>query len=181
MVHGFVKQSGGHIKIHSKIGKGTTVRIYLPRSRDPDDVLVETKPSAVKGGTEQVLVVEDDDEVRATAGDMLTELGYNVLKAKDPDSALAIIDSGIVVDLMFTDVVMPGKLQSTELARRARQRLPHLAVLFTSGYPDAAIVHRNMLDTDATILNKPYSREELAAKIRQVLQKPQQFIATQKT
>lgn len=171
MVHGFVKQSGGHIKIYSEVGQGTTVRIYLPRTRDPEDAAIEPEPQSVQGGAERVLVVEDDDEVRATAVDMLTELGYSVLKAKDADSALAVIESGIPIDVLFTDVVMPGKIQSTELARRARNRLPRIAVLFTSGYTDNAIVHGNMLDEGSQILNKPYSREDLAHKLRHVLQK----------
>ena len=92
---------------------------------------------------------------------MLTDLGYSVLKAKDADAAMAVIESGIAIDVLFTDVVMPGKLQSTELARRARQRMPNIAILFTSGYTDHAIQHGGLLDDGAEILNKPYSRDEL--------------------
>ena len=110
MVYGFVKQSGGHIKIYSEPGQGTTIRIYLPRARQLEDVetAIETGPAA--GGTETVLVVEDDEEVRGTVVDMLSDLGYRVLKAKDAQSALAIIESGVPIDLLFTDVVMPGAL-----------------------------------------------------------------------
>jgi CheY-like chemotaxis protein len=130
---------------------------------------VET--GSAQGGTERVLIVEDDEEVRATAADMLSELGYSVLKAKDADAALAIIESGIAIDVLFTDVVMPGKLQSSELGRKAQQRLPQIAVLFTSGYTDNAIVHGDRLDEGVDLLNKPYTRAELARKLRQILRK----------
>lgn len=169
MVHGFVKQSGGHINIYSEIAHGTTVRIYLPRCRKPEDVPAEVEVAPVKGGSETVLVVEDDEDVRATAAETLVELGYRVLKAKDADSAMAVIESGVSIDVLFTDVIMPGKIPSTELARRAQQRLPHLAVLFTSGYTDNAMLHGDVLDHGAAVLNKPYTREELARKLRQII------------
>jgi PAS domain S-box-containing protein len=132
MVYGFVKQSNGHIKIYSEPGLGTTVRIYLPRIRGREDVETEVDTGPVTGGTETVLVAEDDDEVRTTVVDLLAELGYRVLKAKDAQNALAVIESGVPIDLLFTDVVMPGPLRSPELARRAQERLPNLVVLFTS-------------------------------------------------
>lgn len=174
MVHGFVKQSGGHIKIYSEPGHGTTVRVYLPRSRQPEEALSGAQLGAAKGGTERVLIVEDDDDVRTTAADMLSELGYSVLKAKDAESALAIIKNGTSIDVLFADVVIPGKLSTTELARRARQKLPRIAVLFTSGYAegynDNGIRLREMPREWTGILHKPYSREGLARKLRQVLQ-----------
>ncbi len=169
MVYGFAKQSGGHVKIYSEVGHGTTIRLYLPRSTQSEDVIVEVEQQPVGGGSETVLVVEDDDEVRATAVDLLTELGYRVLKAPEATSALAIIESGIAVDLLFTDVVMPGKLRSPELARKARERLPGIAILFTSGYTENAIVHGGRLDEGLHLLAKPYTREALARKIRYVL------------
>jgi PAS domain S-box-containing protein len=171
MVHGFVKQSNGHIKVYSELGSGTTVRIYLPRSTHLEEIPTDVETDLAEGGTERVLVVEDDEEVCATATDMLTELGYSVLQAKDSDIAETIIESGISIDVLFTDVVMPGKLRSTELARRAQQKLPHIAVFFTSGYPDNAILHGEVFDEGADILNKPYTREELARRLRQVLRK----------
>jgi len=169
MVYGFVKQSGGHIKIYSELDQGTTVRLYLPRARQPEDVETEVEAGPVTGGTETVLVVEDDEDVRGTVVDLLSELGYRVLRAKDAQSALAIVESGVPIDLVFTDVVMPGPLDSPELARRARERLPNIAVLFTSGYTDNAIVHGGRLDDGVDLLSKPYSRDALARKIRQVL------------
>jgi PAS domain S-box-containing protein len=171
MVHGFIKQSGGHIKVYSELGQGTTVRLYLPRSRRVEDAEDQAEAGAIPGGHEQILVVEDDDEVRNTVVAMLCELGYRVLQAKNADSALAIVESGITIDLLFTDVVMPGKLQSFELARKAGQVMPGLAVLFTSGYANNAIVHGGRVDEGVELLTKPYSSEELARKLRLVLQK----------
>lgn len=169
MVYGFVKQSGGHIKIYSEVGHGTTVRIYLPRARQPEDVETDIETGVITGGSETVLVVEDDEDVRGTVVDLLSELGYRVLRAKDAQSALAIVESGVPIDLLFTDVVMPGPLGSPELARKARERLPNVAVLFTSGYTDNAIVHGGRLDEGVDLLSKPYSREAMARKIRNVL------------
>ena len=169
MVYGFVKQSGGHVKIYSEVGHGTTIRLYLPRAMESEDIEVAVDTGPITGGTETVLVVEDDDEVRATVVEMLTDLGYRVLKAVDAQSALNVIESGIAIDMLFTDVVMPGALKSPELARKARQRLPDLAVLFTSGYTENSIVHGGRLDAGVELLSKPYTREALARKFRHVL------------
>ncbi|KAA0111681.1 PAS domain S-box protein [Methylobacterium sp. P1-11] len=169
MVYGLVKQSGGHIKIYSEVGAGTTVKVYLPRAMDKEDAPVATPPVEIGGGDETILVVEDDDEVREVAVSMLGELGYRVFKARDAASALAIVESGLPIDLIFTDVMMPGALRSPELARKAKQRLPNLAVLFTSGYTQNAIVHGGRLDPGVDLLGKPYTREALARKVRHVL------------
>ncbi len=169
MVWGLVKQSEGHIKIYSEPGEGTTIRIYLPRSRQQEDLAVDIDTGPIVGGSETVLVVEDDEEVRATVIELLTDLGYKVLRATDAQTGLAVIDSGVPIDLLFTDVVMPGPLRSPELARKARERLPQIAVLFTSGYTDNAIVHGGRLDEGIELLSKPYTREALARKVRYVL------------
>lgn len=169
MVYGFVKQSGGHVKIYSEPGHGSTVKLYLPRSHEDEDRVVATESFPAVGGSETILVAEDDEQVCATVVDTLTGLGYRVLKAADGASALAIIQSGLPIDLLFTDVVMPGPLRSPDLARKARERLPGLAVLFTSGYTQNAIVHGGKLDPGVDLLGKPYSREELARKVRQSL------------
>ncbi|WP_372396477.1 response regulator [Azospirillum sp. HJ39] len=169
MVYGFVKQSGGHIKIYSEMGHGTTIRLYLPRTQDAEDLPVAVDSAPVGGGSETVLVVEDDEEVRQTVVALLADLDYRVLQARDAQSALAILESGVPIDLLFTDVVMPGPLRSPELARKAQERLPNLAVLFTSGYTQNAIVHGGRLDPGVELLSKPYTREVLARKIRQVL------------
>lgn len=170
MVFGFVKQSEGHVKIYSEPGVGTTVRIYLPRTRKEEEVdAARSGTDIAPGQGELVLVVEDDENVRAIVVELLDDLGYTVLEASDADSALAIINSGLKIDLLFTDVVMPGRLRSPELARRAQQRLPGLAVLFTSGYTQNAIVHAGRLDDGVELLSKPYSRQQLALKVRKVL------------
>jgi PAS domain S-box-containing protein len=174
MVYGFAKQSGGHLKLYSEVGQGTTVRMYLPRVRQEEDLVTEVDSGPVRGGTETVLVAEDDEDVRTTVVELLSDLGYRVLKAKDAQSALAIVESGVPIDLLFTDVVMPGPLRSPELARKARERLPDIAVLFTSGYTDNAIVHAGRLDEGIELLSKPYSREAMARKIRHVLRNQQQ-------
>ncbi len=170
MVYGFVKQSGGHVKIYSEPGQGTTVKLYLPRTTAAEEPLgpMDAHQPAV-GGTETVLVAEDDEAVRATVVEMLTQLGYRVLKAADAASALAVVESGVPIDVLFTDVVMPGTLRSPDLARMARERLPNLAVLFTSGYTENSIVHGGRLDPGVELLGKPYTRESLARRIRQVL------------
>ncbi len=169
MVYGFVKQSGGHVKIYSEVGHGTTIKIYLPRSLQSEDQIVDMDSMPVTGGSEMVLVAEDDEKVRETVVSLLNDLGYRVLKAKDAQSALTIIESGMPIDVLFTDVVMPGPLRSTELARKARERMPNLAVLFTSGYTQNAIMHSGRLDENVELLSKPYTREALGRKLRHVL------------
>ncbi|WP_155263223.1 PAS domain S-box protein [Sphingomonas segetis] len=169
MVYGFVKQSGGHVKIYSEVGHGTSIKMYLPRIYEDEDQPSATELVETGGGSETILVVEDDEEVRATVTDMLAELGYNVLTAKDAGSALPIIESGVKIDLLFTDVVMPGPLRSPELARKAKERMPSLAILFTSGYTENAIVHGGRLDAGVNLLTKPYSRQLLASRVRRAL------------
>ncbi|HSZ94640.1 MAG TPA: ATP-binding protein [Acetobacteraceae bacterium] len=169
MVHGFVKQSGGHIKICSEPGHGTTVRIYLPRSLMQEDQSVKVAGGPVVGGSEVILLVEDDENVRGATAEMLSDLGYRVLLAHNADTAMTIIESGASIDLLFTDVVMPGELDARELARQAQLRLPALQVLFTSGYTDSAIAHGGQLDDGVELLSKPYMQEELARKLRKIL------------
>jgi len=169
MVYGFVKQSGGHVKIYSELGHGTTVKMYLPRANQAEDARPVESRLAMVGGEETILVAEDDDDVRATVVELLGQLGYRVLQARDAASALAIVESGISIDLLFTDVVMPGPLRSPELARQARERQPDIAVLFTSGYTQNAIVHGGRLDAGVELLGKPYTQDALAQKIRRML------------
>jgi CheY-like chemotaxis protein len=151
------------------VGQGTTIRLYLPRSTQSEDRIVAIDTLPVTGGSEVVLVAEDDESVRETVVALLSDLGYRVLKAKDAHSALNIIESGMPIDVLLTDVIMPGPLRSTELARKARERIPNLAVLFTSGYSENAVVHAGRLDDNVELLSKPYSREALARKLRHVL------------
>jgi PAS domain S-box-containing protein len=177
MVYGFVKQTEGHIHIDSEVGRGTTLKIYLPRTLQAQVERTEAVAGPVEGGTETLLVVEDDAAVRATVVELLKELGYRVLEASDGQSALEVIQSGPPVELLFTDVVMPGPIRSTDLVRQAKELLPDLEVLFTSGYAENAIVHGGRLDPGVSLLGKPYRREELARKLRHLLRNRQEWMA----
>ncbi len=170
MVYGFVKQSGGDVAIESEENRGTTVKLYLPRSGLPlSDFATAATSETMAGKGETILVVEDDEAVRTTVADTLVELGYRVLRASDGQSALTIIRSGVPIDLLFTDVVMPGPVPSTEMVRLAREILPGVRVLHTSGFTSNAIVHGDRLDAGVNLLSKPYSREDLAEKLRHLM------------
>jgi len=169
MAFGFVKQSGGHFRIYSELGHGTTIKAYFPRALEAEQTLPEPVANEVRGGTETILVVEDDPNVQATVVGMLSELGYQVLRADNAEMALAVLKAGVRCDLLFTDVVMPGKLKSTEMVRQARALLPDMKVLYTSGYTQNAIIHGGRLDPGVELLSKPYRREKLASKVRQML------------
>ncbi|MGK5061964.1 PAS domain-containing protein [Janthinobacterium sp. LB3P112] len=169
MAYGFLRQSGGHLTVDSLPGHGSTFRIYLPRSLEAETELPLQLSGPVLGGKETILVVEDDVQVQTTVVDMLRGLGYAVQRASDGESALAIIGSGVPIDLLFTDVVMPGKVASTELARQAKLLLPQLAVLFTSGYTQDAMMQGGRLEPGVELLSKPYRREDLARRIRHLL------------
>jgi signal transduction histidine kinase/ActR/RegA family two-component response regulator/flagellar motility protein MotE (MotC chaperone) len=168
-VYGLVKQLGGHLKIYSEPGQGTTVKVYIPRSLAQETVLSRTASRIAVTGREIVLLVDDDDIVRATVGEMLEDLGYTVIEAAGGEEALAVLQRGDKIDLLFTDVVMPGPLSGRKLADEAKKFDPTLRVLFTSGYTENAIVHHGQLDTGVDLLSKPYTREELGAKMRRVL------------
>ena len=166
--YGFVKQSGGHIKIYSEVGEGTTIKMYLPRTRREQDAPDPIAGQFSEGGTETILVVEDDEGVRVAAVDMLTDLGYSVLRAENAEAALKILAGGAKIQLLFTDVVMPGAISTREFTRRAVEMRPGLSVLYTSGYTQNAIVHNGKLDDDALLLSKPYRKDELARKLRSI-------------
>ena len=172
MVYGFVRQTGGHVMLDSAPGTGTTVTVYLPRSDQPATPWVDPETGPVRGGHETVLVVEDDAAVRESVVETVRSLGYRVVQAADAQSALDLLEAGMRVDLVFTDVVMPGAVQSPELARRARTLLPDVAVLFTSGYTEDVVFHGGRLDPGVELLGKPYRREELARRLRQSLERP---------
>jgi PAS domain S-box-containing protein len=172
MAHGFVRQSGGHIRIDSTVGHGTTVSIYLPRSLEPEARVEPARTEAyTEGGNETLLVVEDDDDVRETVVALLTNLGYRVMAASDGEAALAILKGGEPIDLLFTDVVMPGPVSSRELARRAKEIHPGIEVLFTSGYTRNAVMQDGKLEPGVNLLGKPYRSEQLARRLRELLAK----------
>jgi PAS domain S-box-containing protein len=171
MVYGFVKQSGGHIKIYSEEGHGTTVKIYLPRAAEQAENAAEhTAPDALRGGSESVLVVEDDRLVRDYVVAQVKALGYDTLSATNAAEALALIDAGAAIDLLFTDIVMPGAMNGRELAEAAVKKRPGLKVLYTSGYTENAIVHHGRLDPGVLLLAKPYRKADLARMIRTALE-----------
>jgi PAS domain S-box-containing protein len=168
-VYGFVRQSNGHIRVYSEVGEGTTVKLYLPRSLDKAEVAEERRTDVPRGSGETVLVVEDHDELREHSADALASLGYRVLKAADAAAALEILRSDQSVDLLFTDVVLAGGMNGRKLADAASELRPDLRVLFTTGYTANAIVHNGRLDPGVALISKPFTLEQLARKVRQVL------------
>jgi PAS domain S-box-containing protein len=168
MVYGFVRQSGGHIRIYSEVGHGTTVRLYLPRAAEGGPQ-APAAPQESATGTETILLVEDDALVREVAARQIRGLGYEVVEAGDGAAALKLVEGGVEFDLLLTDVVMPGGMNGRELAEEVRKLRPAVKVLYTSGYPESVIVHQGTLDPGVVLLAKPYRRSELARKIRAVL------------
>lgn len=168
MAYGFLRQSGGHIVLDSQAGQGAVFHLYLPRTLAALDALQQATAGTAVGGVETILVVEDNPAVRDTVGDMLRGLGYTVLLAGDATQALALIGGGVPIDLLFSDVVMPGAMHGPELAATARALVPGLPVLFTSGYTQGAF-ERNRLGLEVELIGKPYRREELALRLRQLL------------
>jgi PAS domain S-box-containing protein len=169
-VYGFVKQSGGHVKIYSEVGHGTTVKLYFTRVRGHADD-VEDDGDASRGSTdsEVILVVEDDNDLRWYLIEALRDLNYRTIGAPDADAALGILERpSIKIDVMLTDVIMPG-MNGRELARRARELRPELKVLFMSGYSRNAVVHHGRVDLDVELIQKPVSLQDLTARIREML------------
>jgi PAS domain S-box-containing protein len=170
MVYGFVKQSGGYIRVYSEVGFGTTFKVYLPRAQENSDEAGGPAAEAVlQGGNETILAVEDDALVRTYVTAQLQSLGYKTLSAENAKEALALIDGGAEFDLLFTDIIMPGGINGRELADEAGRRKPSLKVLFTSGYTEDAIVHHGRLDPGVLLLPKPYRKADLARMLRQAL------------
>ena len=170
MVFGFVKQSGGHVKIYSEEEHGTSVKIYLPRATGLQQTAAEALVAAnIEGGNETVLVVEDDALVRRYVMTQIENLGYTTLEAANASDALRIIDDVPAIDLLFTDVIMPGTMNGRQLVDEALKRRPGLKTLYTSGYTENAIVHHGRLDSGVLLLAKPYRKSELARMIRLAL------------
>jgi signal transduction histidine kinase len=169
MVYGFVKQSGGHVKLYSEEGQGTTIKLYLPRSDQQEVHPTPLASEPARGSGETILVVEDDDMVRTYVVAQLASLGYATLAAANGNAALALVEADTQFDLLFTDVIMPGGLNGRQLADEIGRRRPGLKVLFTTGYAENAIVHHGRLDPGVTVLTKPYRKAELAAKVREAL------------
>ncbi|WBL79275.1 PAS domain S-box protein [Bradyrhizobium xenonodulans] len=169
MVYGFIKQSAGHIKIYSEEGHGTTIKMYLPPGKTPTAVGEGVMPATIEGGHETILVVEDDRLVRDYVLAQLHSLGYVTLQAANAAEALAIVASGKPFDLLFTDVIMPGKMNGRQLADEVLKTRPDLRVVYTSGYTENAIIHHGRLDSGVLLLAKPYRKSDLARIIRRAL------------
>jgi CheY-like chemotaxis protein len=170
-VQGFVKQTGGHIKIYSERGHGTAIKIYLPRFfGEAGDIAESTFTNEMPLGniTETVLVVEDEERMLRVSSEAFKELGYTVLQASSPTQALRIIDQHPELKLLFTDVVMP-EMSGRALADTALAKLPHLKVVFTTGFSRNAVIHNNILDHGVNFLPKPFTVSQLAQKVRGVL------------
>jgi PAS domain S-box-containing protein len=171
MVYGFVKQSGGHIRLYSEVGEGTTVRMYLPKA---DTASIDHAPQGTReqiptGNGETILVVEDDPDVLNLVTILLTNLDYRVLKASDAAAAVNLVDSGARPDLLFTDVVLRGGDGGVELAKRVGDRCPGIAVVYMSGYTENSIVHQGVLDEGVLLIGKPFTKAELARMIRRAI------------
>jgi CheY-like chemotaxis protein len=175
MVHGFVKQTGGHVRIYSEVGHGTTVKIYLPRHLE-DAIPASAPPvrparpvsTARANANETIMIVEDNEGVREFAKGALEDLGYTVIETADAETALRLMDGGASIDLLFTDVVLPG-MSGRELANRATATRPGLPVLFTTGYTRNAIIHHGRLDPGVELLGKPFTQHDLARKVREMI------------
>jgi PAS domain S-box-containing protein len=170
-VYGFARQSAGHVRIYSEVGEGTTVKIYLPRSGSDrkTPIVGEANTPSRSTGAETILVVEDDDELRQYAKGVLEELGYHVMSAGSGAAALEALNGSHQIDLLLTDVVMPGGMNGRQLADKAVSHRPDLRVLYMTGYTRNAILHQGRLDRGTNLISKPFSFEELASKVRQVL------------
>jgi PAS domain S-box-containing protein len=169
MVYGFVKQSGGHISVYSEEGHGTTIKVYLPRASAPAEQIDEPAAAPIQGGSETILVVEDDALVRSSVTAQMQSLGYRAIAVANATEALALIERGTPFDLLFTDVIMPGPMNGRRLAEEATKRRPGSKVLFMSGYTENAIIHHGRLDPGVLLLAKPFHKSELARMIRQAL------------
>jgi PAS domain S-box-containing protein len=179
MIYGFVKQSGGHLKLYSEVEHGTTVKIYLPRAH-PDvvaaagwgptlDAGTVGSPAGFVGGSETILVVEDDPEVRVYVTGVLRSFGYNVIAVEDGPAVLSALVTVKSLDLLFTDVVLPHGMNGKQVSAAVLERFPDAAVVFTSGYTKNAIVHNGRVDDETWLLSKPYSRQELGKTVRSLL------------
>ena len=169
MVYGFVKQSGGHVKIYSEVGRGTTIKLYFPRAREHATPIFERPLGIAPPGQRSILLVEDDPDVRRLSVDTLTDNGYRVIEAANGHAALEILKDGAEIDLLFTDLVLPGGVDGVDLAKQARGMSPKIKVLYTTGYGYNAAKRNNGFEDGSEVLAKPYRKAELIRKIREIL------------
>jgi CheY-like chemotaxis protein len=171
MVYGFVKRFGGFIKIYSEVDVGTTMRLYLPRCTETNEDVVNEQEieSSLSRGEETILVVDDEIDLLHLAENYLLDLGYRVVVAENAAQALDILKENKKIDMLFSDVVMPGGMNGYELAQKAVEHMPDLKVLLTSGFTSKPIAHNGLAKFSANLLNKPYRKTDLAKRLRQVL------------
>jgi CheY-like chemotaxis protein len=176
MVYGFVKQSGGSVEIESELGHGTCVRVYLPRVEQTEAQIKERAAAGAaersdwaRGSGELILVVEDDEEVRTLTVTLLERIGYKTVEAADGEAAIALLERLSNVALVFSDVVLPGGISGFQLAERIQAKRPGLPVLFTSGYTENALGDRGRLRSGAQLVEKPFTQDVLAEKVRATL------------
>ncbi|HET6220625.1 MAG TPA: response regulator, partial [Dongiaceae bacterium] len=173
MVYGFIKQSKGHIKIYSEVGHGTSIKLFLPRDDGDLQQMAGRQSPPMPRGSERILVVEDDPQVRAGVLRQLQSLGYAVAEASNGMAGLAAFQAAAPrYDLLLTDVVMPGRLNGKGLADEVARRWPNTKVVFMSGYTEDAIIHQGQLDAGVLLLNKPFRKSDLAQILRQALDGP---------
>lgn len=171
MVFGFCKRSKGYIKVYSEIGIGTTFRLYLPREQDQEQKTITNNqyPITLPRGHETILIVDDEEDLLDFIKDSLEALGYQIVTANNGEQALEQLDKKLDIDLLFSDVVMPGNINGYELAEQAKEKYTHLKVLLASGFTNKAIAHNAQAGFDANLLGKPYTHTELAKRIRALL------------
>ena len=172
MIYGFAKQSGGQVRIYSEVGVGTTVCIYLPRHHtegDIDDEAVEVRPPSRSVQGETVLVVDDEPTVRMLVADVLQELGYTAIEAADSVAGLKILQSDVRIDLLVSDVGLPGGMNGRQMADAARLSRPDLKVLFITGYAENAAIGNGQLEPGMAVITKPFPVETLAARVREMI------------
>lgn len=180
MIYGFMKQSGGHVRVYSEVGVGTTVRLYLPTTSGVNAEATSDAdlPEDAEGDGETILLVEDQEDVREVAVALLEDLGYSVIDAKDGQLGLALLESTSEIDLLLTDVVMPGGLDGAALAKAARAMRPELPILFATGFAEAAVLRRGDIKANENLVTKPYRRADLAIKVRQALEEQRPTLAS---
>ena len=180
MVYGFVKQSGGHVKLYSELGHGTTVKILLPRLHNEQAPAAADASEERSGRGEQILVIDDEADLRELACSYLESLGYHVVSAADGLEGLATLDRMKRIDLLLTDVILPGNLDGRAIAREARKRYPDLKVLYMSGYAPQAITRSGRIDDAGLMISKPFRKSELSRKLREILDGKQQTESAKK-
>jgi CheY-like chemotaxis protein len=172
MIYGFIRQSGGQAKIYSEVGKGSTISLYLPRNTAEQ---VEAAPAQSQeipraGRGETVLVVDDEPTVRMLVAEILEELGYKAIEAADGAAGLRILESNVRIDLMVTDVGLPGGMNGRQMADYSRASRPDLKVLFITGYAESAVIGNGNLDANMHVMTKPFSVEGLAMRIKSLIE-----------